>query len=84
MNQAQITPSRPGGNWLSFRIGLAVGLVAQFLFMIGYSIWTEKTYPLNNSMAGFAGFMYGIPVGILTGIVAGFVTNRVLSRNRSH
>jgi hypothetical protein len=69
---------------LPFRIALAVGLAGQLLFMFGYSAWAEKKYPEHNSMAGFAGFMYGIPVGLLMAFAAYVATRRLLNRTGPH
>jgi len=79
-----MTESSPSGRWLPFRIGLAIGLIAQFVFMLCYSVWAQNTYPDHNSMSGFAGLVYGFPVGLFAGCVGGAATNRYLKRPPVH
>jgi hypothetical protein len=60
-----------------------VRLRRQFvIFNVLYIEWAVRRYPHNNSMAGLAAFIYGIPVGLGCGILAGLVIGVAL-RGRS-
>ena len=40
-----------------------IGFAAVFVgFNVAYVMWAVRAYPHNNSMAGFAAFIYGMPI----------------------
>jgi hypothetical protein len=49
---------------------------------IAYISWASKTYPHHDSMAGFAAFIDGFPVGLAASVVT-FVAALVLMAARS-
>lgn len=58
----------------ALRIGIALATsIAAFVFsfvvfIICYIEWAVHRYPQNNSMAGFAAFMYGLPIAFVVAI----------------
>jgi hypothetical protein len=58
---------------LRFLVAASSGVLGAYisfkLFSFAYIEWACWRYPHNNSMAGFAAFMYGIPIGTLCGIL---------------
>jgi hypothetical protein len=50
--------------------GILGAYVSFKVFNIAYVDWAVWRYPHNNSMADFAAFMYGIPVGAICGIAS--------------
>ena len=54
-------------------IAMAAGALGAYLsfkaFSIAYINWAVWRHPHNNSMAGLAAFIYGIPIGAICGIV---------------
>ena len=51
-------------------VAIVVFLAVFVLFNILYILWAVKCYPHANSMAGFAAFIYGIPVGGVAAVIA--------------
>jgi hypothetical protein len=51
--------------------GALIALTVSFLvFNFAYIEWAVWKYPHHNSMAGFAAFIYGIPVALGAGVIA--------------
>jgi hypothetical protein len=48
---------------ISFTASVAAFVATFFAFNIAYIQWADWRYPHHNSMAGFAAFYYGLPVG---------------------
>ena len=44
--------------------------VSFVIFNVAFIYWAVQTYPHTNSMAGFAAFIYGFPVGLACSLVA--------------
>ena len=53
--------------------------VSFVIFNVAFIYWAVKAYPHNNSMAGFAAFIYGFPVGLACSLVT-FVVVLAVSR----
>ncbi|MDW5267931.1 MULTISPECIES: hypothetical protein [Acidobacteriaceae] len=47
-------------------IGFAIVFVG---FNIAYIVWAELRYPHNNSMAGLAAFIYGMPIAGIAALI---------------
>ena len=60
--------------------GVVACAVSFVVFNVAYIEWAVWRYPHNNSMAGFAAFIYGIPVGLMCGIIAAWVIAVVLKK----
>src|SRR5271154_6043459 len=54
--------------YLAIVVGILGAYIGFKVFSIAYVDWAVWRYPHNNSMAGLAAFMYGIPVGAICGI----------------
>ena len=57
---------------------LCVCAISFVVFNVLYIEWAVWRYPHNDSMAGFAAFIYGIPVAIGSGILAWFRIQKLL------
>ncbi|MGO9306947.1 MAG: hypothetical protein ACLP3R_25140 [Candidatus Korobacteraceae bacterium] len=55
--------------YLAIVAGILGAYIGFKVFRIAYVDWAVWRYPHNNSMAGFAAFMYGIPVGAISGVI---------------
>jgi len=55
-------------------VAIVAGVLGAYIsfkvFSIAYVNWAVWRYPHNNSMAGLAAFMFGIPLGAICGVVA--------------
>ncbi|GEM_PF-4111766 len=67
---------RFSGSLVAAAAAFVVGFVIE---NVVYISWAVREYPHNNSMAGLAGFVYGIPVG---GLCAGAVFCLVFFKGR--
>jgi hypothetical protein len=69
--------------WYLAFFGAAIAFPVSFLvFNVAYVYWAVKTYPHHNSMAGFAAFIYGFPVGLACSLVTLLVVLAVSSHKR--
>ena len=68
---------------VSVFVAIAACIVGFVVFNIAYIEWAVWCYPHNNSMAGLAAFIYGIPVSLLIGLVT-FTLLRQRFRKKRH
>jgi hypothetical protein len=48
---------------ISLLVAFASFVLSFIIFNVAYIKWAVWRYPQHNSMAGFAAFIYGIPIG---------------------
>ena len=65
-------------------MGVAViAFIAGFVaFNIAYIVWAVRRYPHHNSMAGVAGFVYGLPVGAVSAALSFAIAFYIIGQNR--
>ena len=68
---------------ISFLVAAAAFVFSFIVFNIEFIEWATWRYPHNNSMAGFAAFIYGIPVGGVFAILGFFLAFFWIGRETS-
>jgi hypothetical protein len=65
---------------ISFVIAFGTFILSFVVFNVVFIQWAVWRYPHNNSMAGFAAFIYGVPVGMIFAAIAFVIAFRRTGR----
>jgi len=61
-------------------VALGSFVLSFIIFNVAYITWAVWKYPQHNSMAGFAAFIYGVPVGAACGILGAAIAFKLTKK----